>query len=170
MRGVARIAPSQLRIVTIRHGLKVFVLILPCFGHFGEPFPSQDGPPEKKVPLGARLKSTRQSHSRSFPHTTARVPELKNLRRGCIVAIRNWGGSIRATPHTPRSCGEPCGSVSMRPLGLAGHRSLQARRALVSLASRIDRRVTGEKQVCLRTTRLHAATSEGESRMARTRP
>ena len=33
VRGVARIAPSQLRIVTIRHGLKVFVLILPCFGH-----------------------------------------------------------------------------------------------------------------------------------------
>ena len=33
--GSARIAPSQLRIVTIRHGLKVFVLILPCFGHFG---------------------------------------------------------------------------------------------------------------------------------------
>ena len=32
---VARIAPSQLRIVTIRHGLKVSVLILPCFGHFG---------------------------------------------------------------------------------------------------------------------------------------
>ena len=35
VRGVARITPSQLRIVTIRHGLKVFVLILPCFGHFG---------------------------------------------------------------------------------------------------------------------------------------
>ena len=35
VRGVARIAPSQLRIVTIRHGLKVFVIILPCFGHFG---------------------------------------------------------------------------------------------------------------------------------------
>ena len=33
--GSARMAPSQLRIVTIRHGLKVFVLILPCFGHFG---------------------------------------------------------------------------------------------------------------------------------------
>ena len=33
--GPARIAPSQLRIATIRHGLKVFVLILPCFGHFG---------------------------------------------------------------------------------------------------------------------------------------
>ena len=33
--GSARIAPSQLRIATIRHGLKVFVLILPCFGHFG---------------------------------------------------------------------------------------------------------------------------------------
>ena len=36
VRGVARIAPSQLRIVTTRHGLKAFVLILPCFGgHFG---------------------------------------------------------------------------------------------------------------------------------------
>ena len=35
VRGLARIAPSQLRTVTIRHGLKVFVLILPCFGHFG---------------------------------------------------------------------------------------------------------------------------------------
>ena len=35
VRGVARTAPSQLRIATIRHSLKVFVLILPCFGHFG---------------------------------------------------------------------------------------------------------------------------------------
>ena len=36
VRGVARIAPSQLRIVTIRHGLNVFVIILPCFvGHYG---------------------------------------------------------------------------------------------------------------------------------------
>ena len=38
VRGVARIAPSQLRIVTIRHDLKVFVIILPCLvilaGHF----------------------------------------------------------------------------------------------------------------------------------------
>ena len=33
--GSARITLSQLRIVTIRHGLKVFVLILPCFSHFG---------------------------------------------------------------------------------------------------------------------------------------
>ena len=42
VRGVACIAPSQLQIVTICHGLQVFVLILPCFGHFGWPFPSQD--------------------------------------------------------------------------------------------------------------------------------
>ena len=42
VRGVARIAPPQLRTVTVCHGLKVFVLILPCFGHFGWPFPSQD--------------------------------------------------------------------------------------------------------------------------------
>ena len=34
VRGVARIAPSQLQIVTICHGLKGFVLILPCFGSF----------------------------------------------------------------------------------------------------------------------------------------
>ena len=53
--GSARIAPSQLRIVTIRHGLKVFVLILPCFGHFGWPFPRWDGPPEKKSHLESGL-------------------------------------------------------------------------------------------------------------------
>ena len=47
MRGVARIAPSQLRTVTIRHGSNVFVLIFPCFGYFGQPFPSQDGPSKK---------------------------------------------------------------------------------------------------------------------------
>ena len=47
-----------------------------------------------------------------------------------------------------------------------------AARALVSLASSIDRRVTGEAQaqVCLRTTRRHAPTSEGESLMARAPP
>ena len=33
--GSARTATPQLRIVTIRHGLKVFVIILPCFGHYG---------------------------------------------------------------------------------------------------------------------------------------
>ena len=51
------------------------------------------------------------------------------------MTIRNWDGAIRATPRTPRSCDGPRGSVSMRPLGLADRRSLQARRALVSLAS-----------------------------------
>ena len=35
VRGVARAAPSQLRIVTIRRDLNVFVIILPCFGRFG---------------------------------------------------------------------------------------------------------------------------------------
>ena len=37
--------------------------------------------------------------------------------------------------------------------------------AACACLARVDRRVTGE-QVCLRTTRWHAATSEGESRMA----
>ena len=42
---------------------------------------------------------------------------------------------MRTSPCTPQSCDGPRGSVSMRPLGLAGQRSLQARRALVSLVS-----------------------------------
>ena len=50
---------SRLRIVTIRHGLKVFVIILPCFGHFGWPFPSQDGPPEIKSHLESGLNQQR---------------------------------------------------------------------------------------------------------------
>ena len=41
--------------------------------------------------------------------------------------------------------------------------------AAYACLARVDRRVTGE-QVCLRTTRWHAATSEGESRMARAPP
>ena len=43
-----------------------------------------------------------------------------------IVAIRNLDGAVRATPRTPQSCDGPRGLVSMRPLGLAGQRSLQA--------------------------------------------
>ena len=38
----------------------------------------------KKVPNGVRLKSTRQSHSRSFPHTSARVPEFKKTSTGGV--------------------------------------------------------------------------------------
>ena len=62
-----------------------------------------------------------------------------------IVVVRNWDGAIRATPRGPRSCDGPRGSVSMRPLHAAfgagwsaGQRSLQARRALVSLASAVE--------------------------------
>ena len=45
------------------------------------------------------------------------------------MTIRNWGGVMRVTPRTPRSCDGPRGSLSMRPLGLAGQRALQARLA-----------------------------------------
>ena len=62
----------------------------------------------------------------------------KTFKPWRIVTIRNWDGAVRATPRTPRSCDGPRGSVSMRPLGLAGRRSLQARRALVSLASIVE--------------------------------
>ena len=38
-----------------RNGLKVFVVIFPFLGNFGWPFPSQDGPPEKKSHLESGL-------------------------------------------------------------------------------------------------------------------
>ena len=61
------------------------------------------------------------------------------------MTIRNWDGAIRATPRTPRSCDGPRGSLSMRPLGLAGQRALQARLARLcrSHRSSSDRRTTG---------------------------
>ena len=51
----------------------------------------------------------------------------KTLKPWRIVAIRNWDGAMRANPRTPRSCGGPRGSLSMRPLRLAGQRALQTR-------------------------------------------
>ena len=62
-----------------------------------------------------------------------------------IVAIRNSDGAMRATPRTPRSCDGPRGSLSMRPLGLAGKRALQTRLARLcrSHRSSSDRRTTG---------------------------
>ena len=53
---------------------------------------------------------------------------------------------MRATPRTPRSCDGPRGSRSVRPLGLAGQRALQARllaRLCRSHRSPSDRRTTG---------------------------
>ena len=48
-------------------------------------------------------------------------------------------------PRTPRSCDGPRGSLSMRPLGLAGQRALQARLARLCRSHRLssDRRTTG---------------------------
>ena len=49
------------------------------------------------------------------------------------------------TPRTPRSCDGPRGSLLMRPLGLAGQRSLQARLARLCRSHQppSDRRTTG---------------------------
>ena len=49
------------------------------------------------------------------------------------------------TPRTPRSCDGPRGSLSMRPLGLAGQRALQARLARLCRSHRSPshRRTTG---------------------------
>ena len=61
------------------------------------------------------------------------------------VAIRHWGGAVLATPCTLRSCDGPRVSLSMRPLGLAGKRALQARLARLCRSHRSpsDRRTTG---------------------------
>ena len=52
---------------------------------------------------------------------------------------------MRTTPRIPRSCDGPRGSLSTRPLGLAGKRALQARltRLCRSHRSSSDRRATG---------------------------
>ena len=52
---------------------------------------------------------------------------------------------MRATPRTPQSCDGPRGSLSMRPLGLAGQRALQARLARLCRSHRppSDRRTIG---------------------------
>ena len=61
------------------------------FGPFlGQSFPRQDGPPEKKVPLGIRLKSARRSHMRIFLHVTPHRGENPPRRRGCLE-----GGGVK---------------------------------------------------------------------------
>ena len=54
---------TPLRIVTIRHGLKIVVLILPCFGILACHFRARMDHPIN-APFGIRLKSTRPSHGR----------------------------------------------------------------------------------------------------------
>ena len=99
--GSERITLSQLRIATIRHGLKVPVLISPCFGHFGWPFPSQDGPPGKKGPLGIRLKSTRPSENSSSPHKKIRYdvdffPMSRAVAKGTSAQNNARGAAVGA--------------------------------------------------------------------------
>ena len=79
-------------------------------------------------------------------------------------------GAVRValTPHTPLSCDGPRGLFFYAAFG-AGWPTFTAGAARACVA-RIDRRVAGEQQVCLRTTRWHAPTLEGESRMARAPP
>ena len=66
-----------------------------------------------------------------------------------IMTIRNWDGAMCATPRTPRSCDGlvahfRCG-CTMRSLGLAGQRALQARLARLCRSQRSPshRRTTG---------------------------
>ena len=68
-------------------------------------------------------------HARTQARARMTDDERRDVR---FAGVADW---ITAGP---RSCDGPRGSVSMRHLGLAGQRSLQARRALVSLASIVE--------------------------------
>ena len=65
------------RNATKRHDLTIFA------SHFRDRVHLQ-----KKLPIGARLISTRRRPPRTFYHISARGPEIKNLDRGCRPAIR----------------------------------------------------------------------------------
>ena len=96
VRGVARIAPSQLRIVTTRHGLEVFVIILPCFGYFGWPFPSQDGPPPKKCHFESGLSQRDRATAGFSRGRSRRKPSKIFYCRGFVEASGGpglWFGS-----------------------------------------------------------------------------
>ena len=77
----------------------------------------------KKVPLGVRLKSTRQRRPRIFYHTSARGPEIKNLDRGC--------GSVELTTAQPSLAKPGSGDADARylPISASSINRKQSKRA-----------------------------------------
>ena len=75
------------------------------------PFPRQGGPPEKKVPLGIRLKSTRPSHGRFYSfYIPALYPTGSHANFATSGALRGAGLSSRARVGPPARCFAPCQS------------------------------------------------------------
>ena len=94
--------------------------------------------------------------------------KTKTFRPWRIVAIRI--GPVRYV-RTPRPIGAATGLMAHFRCGLWGWlANAHSRRGSRACVARIDRRVTGEQQVCFRTTREHSPTPEGEWRMARAPP
>ena len=83
------------------------------------------------------------------------------------MAIRNWDGAIRADPTRSLELRRASWLSFDAAFGVGWPAFTPgAARACVA---RIDLRVTGEQQVCLRTTRCHAPTSEGDYKQKQTR-
>ena len=75
----------------------------------------------------------------------------KTFKPWRILAIRNWDGAV-VQPHA--LLGAATGLVAHFRCGLWGWlANVHSRRGLRACVARIDRRVTGEQQVCLRTKR-----------------
>ena len=76
----------------------------------------------------------------------------KTFKPWRIVTIRNWDGVIRADPTHSSELRRASWLTFDAAFGAGWPtRTPGAARALVSCVARIDRRVTGDQQVCLRT-------------------
>ena len=97
----------------------------------------------RRAPVGAGTCVVRVVAERQFPWVLLMPPPQATataraglcLRQQCANHAYVTPAGRTSCSSRARSCDGPRGSVSIRPLGLAGQRSLQARRALVSLAS-----------------------------------
>ena len=102
MRGVARIAPSQLRIVTICHGLESFRSHFALFWSFWLAISEPGWTSRKKVPLGIRLKPTRPSHGR-----VCRSLHPPEARQNFLLA--GLSAHLATRTHSANAFPAPCG-------------------------------------------------------------
>ena len=111
---------------TIHHGLKIFVIILPCFGHFGWPFPSQDGPPGKKTPNWNPASINETEPRPVLVETTPTGSQPKVSTGGALVTLktrrpRRAFGKRPPAPRKPkekktgRSCSPEDAAAQIRP-------------------------------------------------------
>ena len=85
---------------------------------------------------------------------TRQQNENENFQPGRIVAIRDWNGRDACEPTHSSELQRASWLVAHFRCGLWGWlENVHSRRGSRACVARIDRRVTGEQQVCLRTTR-----------------